>query len=471
MKNSSKSKKQEAETKAEIRSNPAPGSGIPQRERSAAGAAADRPSGIPVVIRWFLSKTVRHAVAMRKHVHRILCAQQDILSPAAVQAVTEGLENLSKGLRAGMTKPGLLEEMSNLETVANKWLKPYPHAAWRENVEVLLVALAVAMGIRTFFLQPFKIPTGSMQPTLFGITSIPDYTKSAIASDFEVPRGFARIGDWFAGNSYVTFTAEEDGRFDGISRPLRFLIFNVKQTIWFSGKPHNIWFPPDGGTGQTYRAGNLLRYLSALISSLPVDNQSPPDLERRMGLRRGTAFFKGQHVLKIKVISGDHLFVDRLTYNFRKPTRGEIIVFETTGTPIPQQDTFYIKRLVGLGGETIQIGNDRHLIINGERLSASTPHFEHVYTFDPQQPPEDSQYSGHLNQRVASAYHRGDLARYFPDETTRYEIPAGHLMVMGDNTVNSFDSRGWGEFSESKVIGKSYFVYWPITSRFGWGHR
>ncbi len=56
--------------------------------------------------------------------------------------------------------------MDGLEKAANKWLKPYPNATIRENVEVLLVALAVAMGIRTFFLQPFKIPTGSMQPTL-----------------------------------------------------------------------------------------------------------------------------------------------------------------------------------------------------------------------------------------------------------------------------------------------------------------
>ncbi len=67
--------------------------------------------------------------------------------------------------------------MAKVEDAANKWLKPYPNAAWRENVEVLLVALAVAMAIRTFFLQPFKIPTGSMQPTLFGVTSEPDFTK------------------------------------------------------------------------------------------------------------------------------------------------------------------------------------------------------------------------------------------------------------------------------------------------------
>src|SRR5260370_19843105 len=67
-------------------------------------------------------------------------------------------------------------ELGNLEKAANKWLKPYPNAAWRENVEVLLVALAVAMAIRTFFIQPFKIPTGSMQPTLFGVASEPDFS-------------------------------------------------------------------------------------------------------------------------------------------------------------------------------------------------------------------------------------------------------------------------------------------------------
>jgi signal peptidase I len=183
------------------------------------------------------------------------------------------------------------------------------------------------------------------------------------------------------------------------------------------------------------------------------------------------AFRKGEQVVRLKVQSGDHLFVDRLTYNFRKPTRGEIIVFETTGTPIPQQDTFYIKRLVGLGGECIQIGNDRHLIIDGRHLSASTAHFENVYSFDPKQPPEESQYSGHLNQLVADQYQKGRLAPKFPDESTKHDIPPDHYMVMGDNTVNSLDSRSWGEFSASKVIGKSYFVYWPITSRFGWGHR
>jgi len=406
-------------------------------------------SGAPLTVRWLLSKTVRHAVAMRKHVHRILCAQRDILSTQAVEAVTAGLADLSKFLQWRSTKAELLEEMGKLEAVANKWLKPYPHAAWRENVEVLLVALAVAMGIRTFFLQPFKIPTGSMQPTLFGVTSDNLIDKPA----YKIPTGLARAREWFEGVSYVDVKAKNDGTLDRVGAPLRFLIFNIRQTLWIGGVAHTIWFPPDYGAGQ----GGTLEYRAELW-------------------RHRKPFRKGDQVALLKVQSGDHLFVNRFTYNFRKPARGEIIVFETTGTPIPQQDTFYIKRLVGLGGETVQIGNDRHLIIDGQRLSASTPHFENVYTFDPKQRPEDSHYSGHLNQFVADSYRNGNFASFgnlaplFRDESTRYEIPPDHFMVMGDNTVNSLDSRSWGDFSASKVIGKSYFVYWPITRRFGWGH-
>jgi signal peptidase I len=423
--------------------------------------------------RWFISQTVRNACAARKHYRRLLAAQSDLLSPPAVAAVQLKLDELSAAIREGHS--GRINiKAEELQFAADKWIKPYPHAAWRENVEVLLVALAVAMAIRTFFLQPFKIPTGSMQPTLFGVTAKPDYShlweavrmaqEDRAHAEYEkdvqeqknmvIPTGWQRVKEWLQGNSYVHFVAPTDGEIDSVSLPFKILIFNIYQKIVFAGEEHTLWFPPDYGEAP----GNL------------------DPLKYRAGLFNGRVFHKGDDVIKLRMTAGDHLFVDRLTYNFHKPIRGDTIVFETLGIPqdmrdrygIPD-DEFYIKRLVGLPGEHVQIGDDRHLRINGVRLDATTPHFENVYGFDPKQPPRDSQWSGHVNGTVAQEYNLNNLGGvpFFPDENTTYDVPADSCLPMGDNTCNSLDSRFWGAIPESYVIGKSFFVYWPLTARFG----
>jgi len=418
-----------------------------------------------MILRWLLSTTVRDAIAMRKHVHRMLCAQRDLFNPAAIQLVSSALLDLQKGLDDSVDKIALKKYMATLELTANKWLRPYPHATIRENVEVLLVALAVAMAIRTFFLQPFKIPTGSMQPTLYGVVSTPDFSRIDFSADrtlikaqideqvklrdaLEIPTGWARIKDWFEGSSYVHVVAQADGELQAVNPPHRFLIFNIWQTIVIGGVEQTIWFPPDYGE-QT---------LVARAALYP---------------KQGHVFHKGDDVVKMQVNAGDHLFVDRITYNFRKPTRGEIIVFETKGIQNLPQDQFYIKRLTVLPDERAQIGNDRHLIINGKRLDASTEHFENVYGFDPDKKPAKSQFSGHLNGDMAETYgiYPGHgLAPLFPDATTIFTNAPDSYMVMGDNTCDSYDSRAWGPFPAQNVIGKSFFVYWPITHRFGIGH-
>src|ERR1051326_7759628 len=408
-------------------------------------------------LKWFLSGTVRQATAMRKHVQKLLNHQRDILSAQAVQTIQSSIVELQNTLTAQPDKATIEKKMQDLENVANKWLKPYPHAAWRENFEVLLVALAVAMGIRTFFLQPFKIPTGSMQPSLFGVTSYPEpasimgrvppeVMRSGMAN-LEIPTGWQRIREWFEGISYLHIVAEADGELPAVDPPTRFLIFNLWQTLVVGGKSYTIWFPPDYGEAT---------------------------LQQRAGIYVGHTFQKGQEIVKLKVAAGDHLFVDRVTYNFRAPERGEIIVFETRGIPTLRQDQFYIKRMVAMRGENVQIGDDRHLLINGRRLDASMPHFEKVYSFDPKQPPRESQYSGHVNEAVVRHYYPqflGLLAPLFPDASASYTIRPDHFMVMGVNTMNSLDSRSWGDFPADNVIGKSFFVYWPITERFGWGYH
>jgi len=428
------------------------------------------------IIRWLSSQTVRNACAVRKHYRRLLAAHRDLLSAQAIAAVELQLNDLGAAIQEGHSGR-INNKAEELQFAAEKWIKPYPNAMWRENVEVLLVALAVAMAIRTFFLQPFKIPTGSMQPTLFGVSASPEYAPvweahrmgqddlarsefakaSKLQSSMIIPTGWGRIKDWLQGNSYVHFVAPTDGSVEAVGPVVRFLIFNIKQTFVFAGEEHTIWFPPD--YGETPSQIGDLRY--------------------RGGLLNGRVFHKGEDVIKLRMTSGDHLFVDRLTYNFQKPTRGDIIVFETAGIPEEKReaynipaDEFYIKRLVGLPGERVQIGDDRHLVINGKRLDATTPHFGNVYGFDPNQPPQDSHWSGHLNGTVAQKYNIYGLLQgaglvYFPDEQTTVDVPANDCLPMGDNTCNSLDSRFWGPIPESYVIGKSFFVYWPLSSRFG----
>jgi len=430
-----------------------------------------------MIFRWFISQAVRDGYAVRKHYRRLLAAQSDLLTPQAVAAVQLQLDELSAAIKDGHTGR-IANKAEELQMAAEKWLKPYPHAAWRENVEVLLVALGVAMAIRTFFLQPFKIPTGSMQPTLFGVSAYPDYYPMWTAlgmgqddrarAEFEktaklqnamvIPTGWDRVKDWFAGNSYIHFVAPTDGSIEAVGPVTHFLIFNLKQTFVFAGEEHTIWFPPDYGEP-------------------PQQGANP--LVYRAGLLRGRVFHKGEDVIKLRMTAGDHLFVDRLSYNFSRPKRGDIIVFETAGIPDDKRefyhipyDEFYIKRLVGLPGEKVQIGDDQHLIIDGHRLDASTPHFENVYGFDTNQPPRDSQWSGHLNGTVAQKYNifgllQGGGLAFFPDEQTTVDVPTNYCMPMGDNTCNSLDSRFWGPIPESYVIGRSFFVYWPLSQRFG----
>ncbi len=405
--------------------------------------------------RWLTSQTLRNALTLRKHVRRLLAAQRDILAPQAITNLENALKEYDAVIAAGADNKTLLAQMQKLEEAANKWIKPYPHAGWRENIEVILVAVGVAMAIRTFFIQPFKIPTGSMQPTLFGVTS----DNLINDPNFTIPTGLERVKQWFEGVSYVHVVAQTDGTLSPttpmtyfrngamqvVEPPVKFLIFNICQSFTLGGVRHTMWFPPDLG-------------------------EAP--LEFRCGLDADHVYHKGEDVIKLRMAAGDHLFVDRITYNFRKPERGEIIVFATGGTKIEKQDEFYIKRLTVLPNERVQIGNDRHMIINGKRLDKTTPHFENIYGFDPATPPRESQFSGHVNGVVAQQFNLyPNLAPLFPDQDTVFTNSGDNLMVFGDNTCNSSDSRVWGTLPASNVIGKSFFVYWPFTSRFGWWTR
>ena len=397
-----------------------------------------------MLLRWFLSRTVRQATHLCRHVRRKVHAERDLLDAQPVEKIDAAIAAVRSAIASDTDTKLLRARMADLERAADRSLRPCPHAFQRENTEALLVAVAVAVSIHTFFLKPFKIPTGSMQPTLYGITAEDLRDKPGI----KIPTGVKRFLDfWIHGNRYYHVVAENDGMFEAYKPPRMVLPFLYQQRFKIGETWYTVWSPWDR-------------------------------LLEQAGVQPRHLYHKGDDILKARVFAGDHLFVDRLTYNVRRPKRGEIIVFETKGITSPDtrlpampQDQYYIKRVVAMGGERVQIGNDRHLMIDGRRLDHTTPHFERVYSFDPKQPPRPNEYSGHVNGLVASQITETIIAPLFPDESAVYTVRPEHYLAMGDNTMDSYDGRAWGDFSRSNVIGKCFFVYWPCSSRFGWAVR
>jgi len=143
-------------------------------------------------------------------------------------------------------------KMDELDFAANKWLKPYPNALWREYVEVVLVAVAAAMAIRTFFVQPFKsrpaqcshIVWSSVHAGLHACLhwkptmgmedqAQADSKQLQLQKSMLIPGGWERIKRMVPGSFLCSRCAQASGTVDGNSiGPMhRFLIFNLWQSI------------------------------------------------------------------------------------------------------------------------------------------------------------------------------------------------------------------------------------------------
>ncbi len=142
------------------------------------------------------------------------------------------------------------------------------------------------------------------------------------------------------------------------------------------------------------------------------------------------------------LLPGDRVLVNRLVYHFRDVHRGDIIVFHY---PVDTSYVF-IKRVVGLPGDTLQV-KDGLLYVNGAQLSE--PYIRKVNgvpeTTEPGQPMPGSTM----------------LPAWSLKEP--YTVPAGNYFVMGDNRTESDDSRTWGPVPAKDLIGRAFFIYWPVT--------
>src|SRR5256714_7664643 len=130
----------------------------------------------------FTKKYVKHGQILIRHAEKLVRYRRDILSESAIGDFKLQIGALRKSLK-DRDEPKAKEESDRLHDLYTKYLPAPKDAAWRENIEVILVAVVVAIGVRSYFLQPFKIPTGSMQPTLNGIIG----HRAFVASEGEIP--------------------------------------------------------------------------------------------------------------------------------------------------------------------------------------------------------------------------------------------------------------------------------------------
>ncbi|HAB15272.1 MAG TPA: signal peptidase I [Verrucomicrobiota bacterium] len=390
--------------------------------------------------RWLTSRTVRKACELEDAVRKLLNHQRDLLAPHSVAAVEEALAKFRKQIRSGEAPGFIPDQMDALEAIANKWLKPYPHQGLHQNLVMLLEIAVLIIGSRAFLIQPMVIPTGSAQPTLWGVTS-----QDLRETNTPIPSLPQRIWEKITqGVSYYQIAAPTDLELTGWQEtPTQFFPLVKRQQLKTTAGPISVWFPPD----------EFARQLGLL------------DESRRAFKKR--KFRKGEDIVRARVVTGDHLFVERISYNFRRPRRGEIIVFRSEKHPGMTPDTHYIKRLVGLGGERVRIEDNRHTIINGRELTTNDPGFEKVFSFDPGKPPMPDHYSGHVNGTVWKQTTGTSVLEplNFPKGTTEITVRPQHYVTFGDNTLNSADSRYWPvpDFPEKQVIGQHWMVFWPFV--------
>ena len=376
-----------------------------------------------IVIHIFGKKIKKDIKSFQKHVKNILIRDDDILS-VELKNKLDGIITDLKNLYKNFTKDKKNNSKKEFEKIKKTYETVIPNKSWkivREYTEIFIVALTVAFGVRALFIQPFKIPTGSMQPTLFGI----HYVNKDVLPDLPQPLNFAL---------YSVQRAELNIERSGYPRGL----YPSTSKFLFPWTPFNI-----GG----------IRY------EMPGTPNQVMEYVFKNGSLMRSLFEAGETVCNGWLSQGDHLFVNRFSYHFSEPKRGDIVIFTTegihddaTGAPLTDHGFYYVKRLVGMPGDILKIDN-KMLYVKSKNSNIFKP----ISDF------------GEVFKQIFSL--RGGYQGYTAvgrlTEGEEVKVPLGHYFMLGDNTSVSADGRYWGFVPRANIVGKPLFVFWPFSRRWG----
>ncbi|MEP6603047.1 MAG: signal peptidase I [Spartobacteria bacterium] len=399
----------------------------------------------------FTSRHVKHSKLLLRHAQKYLRYKSDVLDPTDREEIESGMRRLQAAIRQRDRKQieGRAEE---LDQKLHKLAPINWEAHWRENVEVILVAIVVAVGIRSYFLQPFKIPTGSMQPTLNGIIGYP--------LDKPTPNMLQRVGEFVAlGRNYIDVVSQEDDQVLQV-QPVKRLFFFTLSRVICQHQTFMVYAPPD-------------------------------TLRDYFGVSPGKLCRKGEVIARGAIDTGDQVFVDKCSYNFVKPHHGDVFVFRTNGISLIREDPvtgapFYIKRLVGLPSDYLRVEPPKLFINEREAegygfqrvMSAKFPY--RGYSEGPANLSEMQRQAAQITAAKDAALKAGQVERIaqlnaqeneaterLRDVREKLHVPEHAYFAMGDNSYNSYDSRYWGPVPDENLVGRGLLVYWPFSRHWG----
>jgi|GEM_PF-702124 len=318
---------------------------------------------------------------------------RDILRMDQCRTLEQGIAELREAV-SFKDRPGIEKFSTALETSFSSIIPANPHAAWTENVEAIIVAVALAVGFQAYFLKPFKIPTGSMQPTLYGMTGHPTSEQN--------PPPLARIIDFVQlGRTHLDLKASRQEEILDLQEQTKLNFFTFTDVTTTAGT-HKIFAPRDV-------------------------------LARDFGIRPGRVYEAGDSIVHGYVQAGDQVFVDRMTYQFQNPKSSDVFVFTTKGIRKIEMgidpalgSQFYIKRLAGVPGMTLRIDSP-NLFLN--EVLAASPQFQRVMTpvgtaiGDIPTPPIQHNISRH--RRTRSPCHLTHFLRLGTIVTTQVTVAIG----------------------------------------------